>query len=318
MKISICIATCQRPDRLRALLADLVAQRCMPYEVVVVDNDADASARPVVEERRRLGMPCTLLYDIQPKRNISLTRNRTVELASGDWLAFLDDDERVPRNWFAEILATFDLYDADGVLGPVIPVLPSSAPTWIRRGHFYDWPRMKSGRIVPRNQLRFGNVVLRASLLKRLAVPFDPAYGLTGGEDGDLLSRLANAGARLIWCDEACVSEPITAARLSFAWLAKRALRGGQDFARHFLAGRYLSGHDGTPSFISRLAFALRAATQGLLSAALAVVTIIFGRHASAYWLLKAVANAGKLSVFWGWHYREYDSAPVLPRDLAA
>jgi succinoglycan biosynthesis protein ExoM len=313
MKISICIATCERPEQLRAILADIVAQRTVPFEVVVVDNDAGASARSVIEERRRLGMPCDLIYDIQPKRNISLTRNRTVELANGDWLAFLDDDERVPRNWLTEMVATFDIHAADGVLGPVIPVLPSHAPIWIRRGHFYDWPRMKTGRVVPRNRLRFGNVVLRAGLLKRMPIPFDPNYGLTGGEDGDLLSRLTNGGARILWCDEACVNEPITQARLSFAWLAKRSLRGGQDFARHFIAGRY-----GVPAVGARAAFALRALAQGALAACLAPVTIVLGRHASAYWLLKAIANAGKLSVFGGWHYREYAAAPTLQQDVVA
>jgi len=30
------------------------------------------------------------------------------------------------------------------------------------------------------------------------------------------------------------------------------------------------------------------------------------GRHRAAYWLLKASANLGKMSIFLGWHYREY------------
>jgi|SRR5436190_10222118 glycosyltransferase involved in cell wall biosynthesis len=57
MLISVCIATYRRPERLRALLADLVGQELLPFEIVVVDNDAEASAREIVEERRRLASP---------------------------------------------------------------------------------------------------------------------------------------------------------------------------------------------------------------------------------------------------------------------
>ena len=82
MSISLCIATYRRPDRLAALLDDLVAQHELPHDVVVVDNDASGSAREVVERRRTLGAPFPIRYDIQPEKNISLTRNRSVALAS--------------------------------------------------------------------------------------------------------------------------------------------------------------------------------------------------------------------------------------------
>jgi succinoglycan biosynthesis protein ExoM len=42
----------------------------------------------------------------------------------------------------------------------------------------------------------------------------------------------------------------------------------------------------------------------------LASVSWPLGSHRGAHWLLKAAANAGKLSVFWGYHYREYDARP--------
>jgi len=30
------------------------------------------------------------------------------------------------------------------------------------------------------------------------------------------------------------------------------------------------------------------------------------GMHRAMRWVLKVAANFGKLSYFWGWHYREY------------
>ncbi len=301
MSISVCIATYRRSERLGALLDDLVKQQHLPDEVVVVDNDAAGSARAEVERRRKLGAPFPIHYDIQPVQNISLTRNRTAELASGDWIAFIDDDERAPAAWLKQLAETVICCSADGALGPVEPIVPADAPAWIRRGRFYDWARMKTGAVIPLNKLRFGNVLLRGALLRDTPTPFDPNYGLTGGEDGDLLGRLVQQGARIVWCDAAVVHEPVEAARLSLRWLLLRALRGGQDFARHKLAGRL-----GPLTPAGRARLFLRALLQSAMAAGLALLSWPRGRHRAVYWLIKASANLGKMSIFLGWHYREY------------
>jgi succinoglycan biosynthesis protein ExoM len=298
--ISVCIATYRRLDRLESLLLDLSRQQLLPSEVIVVDNDATGSAASVIKRFMQTQPPFPIRYDIQPVKNISLTRNRTVELTTCEWLAFVDDDERAPDFWLARLATAVNEYSADCVLGPVDPVVPDDAPGWIRRGHFYDFPRMKTGSVVPPNQLRFGNLLLRASTVKALRIPFDPAYGLTGGEDGDLLSKLALAGTRIVWCDEAMVHEPVEKSRLNLRWLLRRSLRGGQDFARHCLAGRY--GHRGA----ERFRLFMRALVQVILAAGLSLLLLPLGRHHAAHWLTKASANLGKLSIFLGWHYREY------------
>jgi succinoglycan biosynthesis protein ExoM len=303
MSLSVCIATYRRPERLAALLDDLVEQQHLPNEVVVVDNDAAGTARAVVEQRRTLGAPFPIYYDIQPVKNISLTRNRTVELANGDWIAFVDDDERAPAAWLKQLTETVVGCGADGVLGPVDPVVPADAPAWIRKGDFYAWARMQTGAIIPLNKLRFGNVLLHGALLRDGPAPFDPGYGLTGGEDGDLLCRLVRRGARIVWCDEAVVHEPVEASRLSLRWLLLRALRGGQDFARHKLAGRL-----GDLTTAGRARLLLRALAQSTMAAGLALLSLPFGRHRAVYWILKVSANLGKISIFLGWHYQEYGS----------
>jgi succinoglycan biosynthesis protein ExoM len=301
MTLSVCIATYRRAPRLAALLDDLVAQRDRPDEVVVVDNDRDASALAVVQRRRAQGAPFPIRYAVQPVKNISLTRNRCIDLAAGDWLAFIDDDERVPVDWLERLRDTQRYFDVDGVLGPVEPVIPPDSPAWIRRGGFYRWARMPTGTAVPPNKLRFGNVMLRAALLRAHAARFDPAYGLTGGEDGDLLVRLVQAGAFIVWCDEAVVLEPVEASRLSVRWLLMRALSGGQSHARHRVAGRY-----GPLTGMGRLRYFARALAQATAAAALALLTWPSGRHRAVGWLMRAAANVGKMSILVGWHHRGY------------
>jgi glycosyltransferase involved in cell wall biosynthesis len=301
MSIAVCIATYRRADRLGALLDDLSKQSLLPAEIVVVDNDAAASARTTVEQHRARTTAYPIHYDIQPARNIALTRNRTVELATADLLAFIDDDERAPEHWLSQLAAAMQRYSADGVLGPVVPVVPDDAPEWIRCGRFYDFPRLSTGEVVPLNRMRFGNVLLRGQPLRQESVPFDPAYGLTTGEDADLLIRLVHKGAKIVWCDDAIVREPIESTRLSLHWLLQRALSGGQEYARKTIAGRY-----GPISFAGRLQLIARALAQLLIAGGLSVVALPLGRHRAAGWLIKASANLGKLSIFWGWRYQEY------------
>jgi len=301
MKISVCIATYRRTDRLAVLLEDLSRQKFLPTQVVVVDNDSDGSAAATVERYAQAGPSFRVHYAVQPHKNIALTRNMTVELASEDWLAFVDDDERAPSCWLSRLTEAAMNSRADGVLGPVEPVIPEEAPEWIRRGRFYDFPRLQTGTVVPPNRLRFGNALIRGALLRTLgSSPFDPAYGLTGGEDGDLLSRLTLGGARIVWCDEAFVKEPIEKSRLSLKWLLRRNMRGGQDFARHVLAGRYGVQAAGRTRLFTR------AVLQLIAAVVLVVLALPFGRHHAAHWLIKASANLGKLSLFFGWHYHEY------------
>ena len=301
MKVSVCIATHRRIQRLRAVLEDMTRQSRLPDQVVVVDNDANGSARAIIDQLRASGAPFRIDYEVQPERNIALTRNRTVMIADGDWLAFIDDDERAPASWLKQLLDAAASYSADGILAPVEPQLPPEAPTWIRRGRFYDFPHMRSGEVVPLNRMRFGNVLLRAAPLRAEPGPFDRAYGLSTGEDGDLLVRLARKGVRIIWFDEAIVWEPIEPRRLSLRWLLMRALSGGQELARQTVNGKY-----GPINRIGRTLFFFRALSQLLIAGGLALLSWPIGRHRAARWLVAASANLGKLSVFWGWRYRAY------------
>jgi succinoglycan biosynthesis protein ExoM len=299
--VSLCLATYRRPVQLKLLLEDLTRQTRMPDELIVIDNDAAGSARQIVEERVAQGAPFRVHYEIQPVKNISITRNKTVEGASGDWLAFIDDDERAPPEWLERLLEAADRFSADGVLGPVIPLVPPTAPAWIRRGRFYDYYRVPTGTVVPAPKMRFGNVLVRGAYVRAVPGPFDPELGLTGGEDGDLLARVVQLGAKIVWCDEANVDEPVESGRLSLPWLMRRALSGGQDFARHTLRGRY-----GSVSAGIRAIFFLKAASQTVAAAVLTIAFLPLGRHRAAHWLTKVSANIGKMTVFFGWRYREY------------
>jgi succinoglycan biosynthesis protein ExoM len=299
-RISVCVSTYRRPLQLARLIDALARQEKPPsiLELVIVDNDPSGSARTVVETA---SASLQMRYDIQPRKNIALTRNLGVRLAVGDWLAFLDDDEVPGGDWLRRMFQTVTQSGADGVLGPVIAVLPEDAPDWIRAGNFFGRRRFATGVMVPRNEYRIGNALLRAEWLRQIEGPFDPDYGLSGGEDGRLLNLLANRGARLVWCDEAEVTELVEPSRLTRRWLLMRAYRGGQDYARHTRSGAY-----GPVRFYTVPLFAMRAGALAVSASALAVLVWPLSQTWRFSWLRRAYSNAGKLTALANWRYQAY------------
>jgi succinoglycan biosynthesis protein ExoM len=79
------------------LLTELNEQKTgglFEHSIVIVDNDSSESARRTVEfyaSQSRVAIS----YFVEPVRNISLARNKTIEKAKGEFVALIDDDERL-------------------------------------------------------------------------------------------------------------------------------------------------------------------------------------------------------------------------------
>src|SRR5580704_8315703 len=93
--ISVCICTYKRPQLLLRTLERLQGQETggrFSYSIVVVDNDSSQSAQPAVASfASRPSIP--VQYCTEPRQNIALARNKALENAAGDYVAFIDDDE---------------------------------------------------------------------------------------------------------------------------------------------------------------------------------------------------------------------------------
>ena len=128
--ISVCICTYRRSEQLDQLLRALdqqVTKNRFNFGVVVVDNDASESARNTVESCiAQLRVP--IAYGVEPRQNIALARNACIQMATGDLVAFIDDDEEPANNWLLRLYETLIESGADGVLGPVFPKFEDSAP----------------------------------------------------------------------------------------------------------------------------------------------------------------------------------------------
>lgn len=227
--ISVCICTYKRPGLLANLLEKLqqqVTNDVFTYSAVIVDNDLNETAKSVVEAYKNKS-PFNIEYFVEPEQNISLARNRAVENAGGNFIALIDDDEYPGPNWLLHFHKTLTATKADGALGPVVPYYPAGIPKWIIKSKIWEMRSKKTGTILDWPETRTSNVFLNKKILDGEMNPFDPKFGLTGGEDQDFFKRMMRKGYRFIWCNEAEVFEIIPPERWARSFYLKKYLQMG-------------------------------------------------------------------------------------------
>ena len=228
--VSVCICTYRRADMLRRLLeklAVLETENSFTYSAVVADNDAARSAEPIVRAVAA-GLPYEIVYCSEPTKNIALVRNKTLEHARGDFIAFIDDDEFPVERWLIELLRTCEQRGVAGVLGPVRPFFDTPPPAWLIKGRFCERPEHPTGTVMEGSKCRTGNVLFRRTLIDGDAEPFRREFG-TGGEDVDFFMRMNTRGHVFVWCNEAPAYESVPPSRWTRRYLINRALLRGRN-----------------------------------------------------------------------------------------
>lgn len=108
MKTSIIVPTYNRPSELKDCILSVVRQTVKPDELIIVD-DGNLSEIPLKEELEAAGIHALYLKKSRP--GLTESRNRGIELASGDIIFFFDDDVILDADYVEE---TLKVYAGDG------------------------------------------------------------------------------------------------------------------------------------------------------------------------------------------------------------
>jgi succinoglycan biosynthesis protein ExoM len=300
IETSVVIPSYRRPDGLERAIVSVLAQQGLdaPYEIVVVDNDAEGSAARVAQAFAARS-PIPIRYVLEARPGISHARNTGVANAAGRYLAFLDDDEEAAPGWLASLLETVRRYGADAAVGPTFPRFPSVKDDVdaYRRGVYTRNAMIPTG--APLLLWRIGNSLFDKARCFVGPEPFIPWLGLTGGEDTVFLRQLTRRGCKMVWCGEALTWETVPADRLESNYLLRRAFRGAQTTTFVCTVVR--------PRELGRAAWLMTAgAAQVALygPAALALKAVNHPRWLP--FMAKAAGGLGKLLWHSAWHLRMY------------
>ncbi|MDZ4816299.1 MAG: glycosyltransferase family 2 protein [Verrucomicrobiota bacterium] len=175
--LSIVICTFNRARLLEIVLESLKGQTKWNderYEVLVIDNNSTDNTALVCEQ---FGVKRVQ----ETKQGLSHSRNRGAEESRGTYVAYVDDDCRIPEGWLEEAFKIMDREKPDVFGGPFFAFYLDPKPVWFKDAYGSWEIDGKVGDITAtETTLCGGNFFIRKELLIKMG-GFDPAFGMVGG-----------------------------------------------------------------------------------------------------------------------------------------
>jgi glycosyltransferase involved in cell wall biosynthesis len=183
-RVSVVVPTCNRPALLREALISIRALEGsdVTFEILVSDNGTAPETSAVAKE-------FGAIYLKMSTRGPSAARNLGLRAATGEFLAFLDDDDVwLPGNVRTQIALLDADFTLDAVIGQLIyadsQLVPIGSPWPDRPGEGDQLLRKMLSGFFP----QIGTTLARISVREKIG-EFDET--LIGGEDLDWLLRIA-------------------------------------------------------------------------------------------------------------------------------
>jgi len=108
VKVSICIPTYNRKEYLKETLDSIAKQSFKNYEIVIVDDGSTDGTKEMVDS---LNMPIN--YYWQENAGDAAARNKLIDLAKGQYLAFIDSDDLFLPDSIENLVNVIEANDAD-------------------------------------------------------------------------------------------------------------------------------------------------------------------------------------------------------------
>lgn len=267
--VSVIIPTREHPDRLATCLCSILASEYprSRYEIIVADNAPRTSATADLVNQTD-GGETQVRYIREDTPGSASARNRGLTIASGEIVAFTDDDVVVDTHWLTELARGFaDAEHVACVTGLVVPMeLETPAQVWFeqyggftREGYARRVFNLTNHRLktplYPYTAGVFGtgnSMAFRRSTLQKIGA-FDPMLGngtpALGGVDSEVLLRTILKGQTIV-CEPAAIVHH--AHRREYTDLRKQIYNYGAGLTAYYVK-TLLMNPQLVPDFIARL-----------------------------------------------------------------
>jgi GT2 family glycosyltransferase len=239
LRLSLVIATYNRAESLLVTLNSVAAQTTPveQWECIVVNNNSTDDTEKCFEEFITEHSGFNIRMVNEPNQGLSYARNRGFRETTGEYIAILDDDEKISPDFIDAYIELFDNQpDAMAAGGPIVAEYAAQKPCWM--SSFTERPIANTmyfgDKVKPFPKGRIpggGNMAIRRSAIRRYGV-FDTSLGyvgetLIGGEESDLFERLEIAGAKYYYVPKAVMYHIIPEQKLTREYLERLSFNIG-------------------------------------------------------------------------------------------
>jgi glycosyltransferase involved in cell wall biosynthesis len=228
--ISVVVCTYNRRVLLQHALDSLIGQETMDrfsFEIIVVDDGSNDGTSSAVQLFISKCERVRVRYCNSGGVGIAGARNKGVSEATGEWVAFFDDDQLAEPRWLLELHGIATASGAECVAGNIrisLPAAFSEPLSSLQRGLLGETCR-KAGREASPDTLLTGNVLIHRGVFASVGL-FDLQMKY-GGEDSEFFARVQRAGI-VVWnAPEAVVYHIVPESRLHDREFRYAAIRWG-------------------------------------------------------------------------------------------
>lgn len=205
VSVSVVVCTRDRPRDLERCLESLGALDPPAHEVIVVDNC------PATGATRELCARFPVEYVLEPRPGASRARNRGLAHATGELVAFTDDDCVADPGWLSSLAREYADQRVMAVTGAVVPLELETPSQYLFEAHggFRRGFRRRvfdGIRVEPATSAGLAGASANATFRRRIfseVGPFcewlGPGTPARAAEDNDLFCRILSAGYTIVY-----------------------------------------------------------------------------------------------------------------------
>ena len=231
ISIVICCHSMERIDDIRQAVQSALDQTCPLKEVIVaVDHNTE-----LIEKLKSELPESVKLVANSGAKGLSDTRNAGIQSATGQVIAFIDDDAIASKDCMDKLLQQYQVRSVVAVGGRSVPVWISGRPSWFPEE--LDWIVGSTYKGAPEsveqvNRLIGCNMSFRREAFKAAGL-FSTDLGRTGisgeGEDSEICMRIRQRmpGTLILYEPNAIVYHKVPPERATFRYLISRSYSGG-------------------------------------------------------------------------------------------
>ena len=257
VSVVVCTYSMDRYDPFSECVESVLAQTYEPLEIVLVVDGNDDVFKRVDDDFG--DYENVVLHNNDENKGISYSRTKGAEIASGEIVAFTDDDATAEPDWIEKLVAVYEETDAIAVGGDVQPDWQTEKPVYFPEEFYWLVGVVEPGFASDGEEVRntYGsNISYRREAFLEVG-GYDPNTGRKG--DKHLQAHEAPAGIRLleeygkgmIFTEDAIVHHKLFDYRGDFQWLVSRSF--WQGYSKRVMDLLYPNAPDNKSVYLNQL-----------------------------------------------------------------